>query len=41
VVAEDIEHVVGARDAVGVLPFALELLKDPDHGYLYGTYIDS
>lgn len=41
VLADDVEHMVGARDAIGTFPVSFELLKDPDNGYNFGYFTDA
>lgn len=41
VVAEDVEHVVGARDKVGDIPVTFELMKDSTKGDTFGYWVDA
>ena len=33
---DEVEHLIGSRDAPGVIPVGFELLKDPDNGNRFG-----
>ena len=41
VLAEDVDHIAGARDAIGSLPITFECMKDPDNNYMFGNYVDT
>ena len=41
IAVDDVEHPIGQRDAVGVIPVTFELLKDPDSANLFGTFADA
>lgn len=41
VLVEDVEHMLGARDAAGLLPITFELLKDSNNGYNFGFFTDA
>ena len=38
---DEVEHLIGSRDAPSVLPVGFELLKDTDHDSKFGYFIDS
>ena len=38
--AEDVESMIGGREDVNKIPLALELMKDPAHNYLFGSFVD-
>lgn len=38
---DDIEHLIGSREAPSVIPVGFELLKDPDNGNRFGTFVDA
>lgn len=41
VINEEVEHMIGARDQIGMLPVVFEVMKDPAHGDTFGFFADS
>lgn len=41
IASEEVEHPIGMRDGVSVVPVTFELLKDPDNTDKFGFYVDS
>jgi len=41
IAVDEVEHLIGSRDAPGVIPVGFELLKDPDNGNRFGFSVTS